>query len=635
VTVSAATTDRPVVTLTTLHREGRLATEYPLVRDLLVGLSGPELAKAGRLLAQLDSHDVQRRHPSVPTLTVAVTGHGALGMLIPQLTAELARHGLLMRPYQADFDSYVFDLGDADSAMYAAKPDLVLCVLDPTIVFDEVPVPWTPADVERVIDDKLALLRTLAAQFDAHGHGTLVLNTFPLLPRFTAQLVDYRSRARLGAAWREANSRLLLLGEEFSSVVTLDLDPLLTEQIPAEDIRMSTYAKVRLSPGLLAAYAREAGHLARHLAGHTKKALVCDLDGTLWGGVLGEDGPDGIEVGDGLRGEAFTAFQKVVKQLGSQGVLLAVASKNEPEPVASVLRDHPRLTVRPADFVRVSANWRPKTENLAELADALNLGMDSFVFADDSPSECWLVRQALPGVAVVPLGDEPALHIEKLLLDGWFDTRELTTEDRARTARYRGELERTNFLASFESIQDYLRELGVWVRLAPVTEPEIARTAQLTLRTNQFNLTTQRLHSSDVRLLAAGPGTHVLAIHAGDRFGDTGIVGAIFIRTGGTAWHIDNFLLSCRVFSRGIEGAGLNAVLRAAKAAGAAAVEATFRASPKNGGVRDFYPANGFACIGELDGELRFRHDLTDIAEPPEYIRLRDEWERTAAGDHV
>jgi FkbH-like protein len=628
----AAATDRTAVTLTALHRKGRLAADYPLVRTLLAGLDDAELAKAGRLLIQLDPQEVLREHPSIRSLTVAVTGHSTLGTLIPQLTAELARHGLLMRPYLADFDSYVFELGANGSALYQARPDLVLCVLDPTMVFDEVAVPWTVADVERVLDEKLAALRTLAGQFGRHGHGTLVFNTLPLPRRFAMQLVDYRSRARLGAAWRAANTRLLLLGEQFPSVTTLDLDPLLTGEIPGEDTRMSAYAKLRLSPGLLAAYAREAGHLARHLAGNTKKVLVCDLDGTLWGGVLGEDGPAGIEVGDGLRGEAFTAFQKVIKQLGSQGVLLAVASKNETEPVAAVLRYHPGLMLRPADFVRVNANWRPKTDNIADLAEALNVGLDSFVFVDDSPAEGWLVRQAFPEVAVVQLDDEPALHVEKLLRDGWFDVRELTTEDRARTMTYRVELERKNFLASFESVQDYLRELRVWVRLSPVTEPEIARTAQLTLRTNQFNLTTQRLQPAVVRSMAAGPATQVLVIQAGDRFGDNGIVGAIFIRADSGTWHIDNFLLSCRVFSRGIEGACLSAVLRRAKAKGAAAVEAAFRASPKNDGVRDFYPLNGFVRTAGLDGELSFRHDLTGIAELPEHVQLIQQWERTDGG---
>src|SRR5262249_32703099 len=185
------------------------------------------------------------------------------------------------------------------------------------------------------------------------------------------------------------------------------------------------------------------------------------------------------------------ACQRVAKQLGSQGVLLAAVSKNDLEPVRDVLRNHPGMTLREDDLVRVVANWRPKHDNLTELAAALNLGVDSVVFVDDSPYECGLVRHALPGVAVVPVDGEPGLYVEKLLRDGWFDTRALTAEDRTRVAKYRDELVRKDFLDTFESIEDYLRELKVRVRLAAVTDPttDAVRISQLTLRTNQFNLT--------------------------------------------------------------------------------------------------------------------------------------------------
>lgn len=615
------------MTLSELHASGRLAASYPEVRGLLAELDEEELERAGRLLARLDPDDVLKAHPDTQVLKVAVTGHRTLGPLIAPLTAQLARHGLLLRPHLADFDAYVFDLGDPGSALYESGPGLVLWVLDPDMVFDEVPVPWTADDVERVLDTVVTRVRDLVAAFVRETGTTLVVNTLPLPRRFTAQLVDHRSRARLGAVWRAANIRLLALGDEFPSVITLDLDPLLADGVPAEDARLGRYARTGLSPALLGRYAREVGHLARHLTGHTKKALVCDLDGTLWGGVLGDDGPEGIEVGEGLRGEAFAAFQKVVGQLGSQGVLLAAASKNDPGPVDQVLREHPGMVLRPDDFVRVTANWRAKPDNLRELARDLNLGADSFVFADDSAYECGLVRHALPGVAVVRLDEEPAGHIERLLRDGWFDTRELNTEDRARPVRYRQERDRQTFLTSFDSIADYLRELDVRVRLSPVTEAEIPRAAQLTLRTNQFNATVLRCQPPQVREAAAGPGTRVLGIHSGDRFGDNGMVGVVFLREAGDTVHIDNFVLSCRVFSRGIETACLSTVLTDAKAAGARAVEAVYRPGPKNAAVRDFYPDHGFVRTGEEDGVLTFRHELAGpgaVVAPPAHIRFTE-----------
>jgi len=629
---ASQTTEQPTAaeTLTAWSRDGVLLENYPRVKSLLNGMADAELGRAGRLLARLDPDEVAAAHPGVPSVRIAVTGHGTLGPLAPSLTAELARHGLLLRPHMSDFDSYVFDLSDPNSALYQGKPDITLCVLDPATVFDEVPTPWRAEDVAQALDTKLALIEGLVERFGRAGAGRLVLNTLPLPSRYASQLIDQRSRARLGISWRQANSRLLALVETRPWLTVLDLDPLIAEGVPVLDDRLGVYAGLTLSTELLARYAREVGHLARQDKGLGRKVLAVDLDNTVWGGVLGDDGPDGIEVADSKRGEAFRAFQRVVKQIGSQGVLLAAVSKNDPEPVREVLREHPRITLRENDFVRISASWRPKTLSLAELAEDLNLGLDSVVFVDDSPFECGLVRHELPQVTVVQLDEEPALHVHKLLRDGWFDVPELTAEDFARPHRYQDELARKDFLHTFTSIEDYLRELGVRVRLAAATPAEVPRLSQITLRTNQFNLTTTRLQQADVQRLVDGPTTTVLGIHAGDRFGDNGLVGAVFLRREDDTVHVDNFLLSCRVFSRGIEQACLASVLRRAKDTGAARVVARHRPSAKNGNVRDFYPANGFQPIA-LDGEqATFLHPLDPIAAPPEHVDLTEDYGASA-----
>ena len=622
--------DHPDQEILALHRAGQLISQYPRVGHLVADLPGPELFKAGQLLARLAPDEILRQHPTVPAVTVAITGHGTLSALVPVLTAELARHGMLLRPHVADFDSYVFDLSDPGSALYAAEADLVLCVLDPMMVFDEVPVPWRPTDVERVLGEKLNLIGQLAARFEAASRGTLVLNTIPLLHRHTAQLVDHQSRARLGAVWREANARLLGVADQHAGAVVIDLDPILAEGVRASDPRMSIYAKAHLSQDLLAGYAREVGHLARHLAGRTKKCLALDLDDTVWGGVLGEVGIEGIEVAESYRGEAFRAFQRVAKQIGSQGVLLAAVSKNDVEPVRKALTDQPSMTLHENDFVQVIANWRPKHENLAELAEDLNVGIDSFVFADDSPYEGGLVRRQLPDVTVIQLDNEPALHVSKLLRDGWFDVRELTATDRTRASKYRDELVRKDFLHTFDSLDDYLRELDVRVRLAVAGEQDIPRVSQLTLRTNQFNLTTRRLQQADVRALADDPAWWVLAIHASDRFGENGLVGVVLARRDGGAVHLDNFVLSCRVFSRGIEHACLASVLRHARDTGADAVFGSYRPTAKNGAVKDFYPRYGFVPVADDDTTTTtFRHDLVDISASPEYVHLTESFQRS------
>ncbi|MFC8079308.1 HAD-IIIC family phosphatase [Streptomyces sp. NPDC057307] len=618
----SATADDALDELRALHKEGRLAERYPLVRGLLTGLTEAQLVTAGRLLARLDADEVRRPHPSVPVVNVAVTGHGTVGDLVPALTAQLARAGLLLRARVSDFDAYVFDLSDPNSGLYAHAPDLTLCLLDQRIVLDELPVPWRPADLERVLAEKVALLERLVVRYGATASGTLVLNTLPLLGSVTAQLVDHASRAEVSALWHEANARLLRLTAEHPHLTVLDVAPWLAAGVPATDARLSVYAKAHLSSGLLAAYAKEAGHLVRHLTGRAKKVLAVDLDETVWGGILGDAGIDGIEVADTYRGEAFNGFQRVLKQLSSQGVLLTAVSKNDQDAVREVLSSHPRMALREDDFVRVVANWDPKHGNIEQLAADLNLGVDSFVFVDDSPFECGLVRHELPEVAVVPLDTEPALHIEKLLRDGWFDVRNLTAEDRVRPGRYRDELVRNDFLDSFDSLDDYLANLGVTVQLRETEPRDVPRVSQMTLRTNQFNLTTVRLQEPEVRELAADPASRVLAIASADRFGDNGLVGAVFTRQEGTTTYIDNFLLSCRVFSRGIERSCLAVVLEQAKADGATEVIASYRRSAKNGKVAAFYPQAGFAAVTDDGATVTFRHTLDTLPGPAPHVRL-------------
>lgn len=618
----SASSGEPEDAILRLQRDGRLVSEYPRVRALLDDLPADRFQRAGRLLSRLDADEVLRAHPETPTVTIAITGHGTLSALVGPLTAETARSGLLLRPVVSDFDAYVFDLGDPGSRLYAAKPDLVLCLLDPAVVFDEVPSPWRADDVRKAFADKLGLLDGLASRFAEAGHGTLVLNTIPLPRLKAAQLVDHRSRAALGAWWREANVRLLRLAERYPDVVVLDLDTLVADGLAVNDPRLSVYAKAHLTPGLLAAYAREAGHLARHVSGQTKKVLAIDLDGTTWGGVLADDGPDGLEVDQGYRGAAYQAFQQVVRQLAAQGVLVAAVSKNDLEPVRDVLRQHPGMLLREGDFVRIAANWRPKHENLCELAEDLNLGVDSIVFVDDSPHETGLVRRELPGVAVVQVDEEPAWHVPRLLADGWFDVIGLTAEDHERPARYRDELTRKDFLSSFTSVQGYLRELRITVRVAPAGDSEVGRLSQLTLRTNQFNLTTERMQPSDVEDLIRDPRALVLAVHVADRFGDSGIAGAILARRQSDTLAIGNVLLSCRVLGRGVEQAALAALLEHARASGAAAVTGTYRRSPRNGNVAGFYPRHGFATVTDHGDVATFRHDLADITPAPDHIAL-------------
>jgi FkbH-like protein len=611
-----------------LQAGGRLAVEYPELHRLLapLGAGDPALAKAGRLLARLDPDEVLAHRPDLPVVGVAVTGSSTLGALAPSLHAEFARHGLLPRLTLGDYDAWQVDLRDPTGALHAPDTGLALVLLDASVVFDRLPPVWNAAEAAAAAEATGEEIEALVHGFLSRSRATLVLNTLPLTRLHTHQLVDLRSRAALGAAWHGLNSRLLRLGAELERVVVLDLDVLLAQGGPLCDPRLAAYAGEELGEELLARCAREVGHLARALTGRTKKVLVLDLDNTLWDGVLGEDGAEGIAARTTLRGEAFGRVQRLAGQLGSQGVLLAVCSKNDRAPVLEVLRDHPDMRLREADFVAVQADWGPKNKGLEEIAERLGLGVDSFVFADDSAFETGLVAAALPQVAVVPLGAEPALAPERLLADGWFDTLELTEADRERSARYRVEAARSDLRESASSVEEYLRQLGVRVSVERAHLGDVGRLAQLTQRTNQFNLTTERLTAPEVRSMTEDPGRLVLTVRSSDRFGDDGVVGALFACREPDGLRVENLLLSCRVLGRGIERAVVASVLDHAKVEGLTQVTAGYRPTPRNHRVREFWPSVGFVALDSQPDdpavELTFRHPLDRPLDLPEHVRL-------------
>ncbi|MEU6376335.1 HAD-IIIC family phosphatase [Streptomyces sp. NPDC046909] len=610
-----------------LDRLRSLRRYDPEVPALLAELAaGPDpfgaLQSAGRILARLDEEPAGEPAGEPEPVRVTVSGSGTLDGLTASLTAEFARHGLRLEARQGDFGAWELDLLTTDGPVYAPDTALSLCVLDSSTVFDTLPRPWTVSDVAEATADLLARLDAHAARHGDHARGMLVLNTLPLLRSDAHQLVDLRARTELAAIWRDFNAGLLRLVRRHPRTHVIDLDPLVAEGGPVRDARLSAYAKARLGSELLARYAREIGHLTRTLRGRTRKVLVLDADQTLWDGVLGDVGPEGIAAAGTVRGEAFAGFQRVVGQLAAQGVLLAVCSKNDRAPLLAVLREHPDMTLREPDFVQIYASWGPKSDGLRQLAEQLNLGVDSLVLADDSPFERGQVAAALPGVALVALDDEPALHTERLLADGWFDTPELTDTDLRRAAQYRSEGDRHRLRESAQSYEEYLAQLEVVVELAPLRPGEVARVAQLTQRTNQFNLTTRRMSGPEVSEYAG----HVLTITARDKFGDNGLVGALFLRLAPEGWHIDNALLSCRVFGRGIEQAVFAALLERAKASGTPAVHGGYRPTPKNGRVRDLYPSLGFLPVtpeAEAVAEVTFRHPLLDLPEVPSHITLK------------
>lgn len=351
------------------------------------------------------------------------------------------------------------------------------------------------------------------------------------------------------------------------------------------------------------------------------KVVVVDADNVLWGGVVGEEGPAGIALGPEYPGSLFVAFQERLLALRRRGLLLALCSKNEEADVLEVLREHPHQVLREEHFAARRVNWEAKPENLRGLAQELNLGLESFVFVDDSPHECHAVRLALPAVDVVQAPADPLLLPGCLDEEPRLEVLALTDEDRARSAMVEAERRRVERRAGARDLDEYLRSLAMVMRVRFDDRVHLARIAQLTQKTNQFNLTTRRYGEEQVRAFMDGERSFVASFSLADVFGDSGLVGvAIVTPDGSDALAVDTFLMSCRVIGRGAETAFLRSVLEACRARGARRVLARYEPTPKNAQVAGFWEQCGFRALGEGRFALELAGPLA-LARPPIEVR--------------
>jgi FkbH-like protein len=371
--------------------------------------------------------------------------------------------------------------------------------------------------------------------------------------------------------------------------------------------------------------AQEDAKYLRALKGKQRKCLVLDCDDVLWGGIVGEDGLDGIRLGRSYPGSPYFEFQQEIVNLYHRGIIVSLCSKNNEADVWEVFRTHPDMVLREEHIAAARINWTDKPTNLRALAAELNIGLDSFVFMDDSEIECELVRGVLPEVAVVHLPRDRAVEYrDRLASGGWFDTLTLSEDDRLRAASYKAESARTKLRGESPNLERYFESLEMVVQIRPADRVSIPRLAQLTQKTNQFNMTSRRYSDEEIARLAAGETSEVLGLRLSDRYGDSGLVGVGILRYEGATAVIDTFLLSCRVLGRGVEDAFLVRCLRRAKARGARTAVAHFVRTAKNQIAGDFYRTRGFQALDATNGVERLELPLEDFtrSEPAFFKRI-------------
>jgi FkbH-like protein len=372
------------------------------------------------------------------------------------------------------------------------------------------------------------------------------------------------------------------------------------------------HSKQEISPSQAPLYGE---HLARILAavrGLSHKCLVLDLDNTLWGGVIGDDGLAGIQLGQGSAlGEAFQAFQRYVKALKDRGIILAVCSKNDEANALEPFLKHPEMVLKREDISAFVANWENKATNLEHIAKQLNIGLDALVFFDDNPVERGLVRALTPAVAVPEVPEDPAYYIRCLTSASYFEAVSFSSDDFQRTAQYLSNQQRQALQSTAHSIEGYLEQLQMEMVVAPIDEVTLPRATQLINKSNQFNLTTRRYTQAQVQDLAADPNTVDLQIRLKDSFGDNGLISVVLakpmINSGETVLHIDTWLMSCRVLGRQVEQAVLNVLVEQAYQRGYSILQGEYLQTAKNEMVRDHYQRLGFENIATavMDDKVR------------------------------
>jgi len=560
---------------------------------------------------------------------IAFIGNITLQPVKPHLKALCGELGLELETFFGGYDLYIQEIADLASGLYQFNPHFTFLILDNQTLLPELYKDFFAIEPGRrleMVESKMDQLLALADQFLEHSHSGLALGNFPFPRNYLMGIHDSKTPAGEKEILQKMNQSLI---DHVRSVPgrlhVLDIEKLLANcgKAAAADEKMRYLAKMTIPAKVMPSLAQELMRYIRPAMGMTRKCLVLDLDNTLWGGVLGEDGIEGIKLGLEPPGNAFYEFQKTIKSLQHRGILLAINSKNDLDLVREAFRKHPDMQLKLDDFACVRANWQDKAQNMREIAGELNIGLDSLVFVDDHPAERLLIRQELPDVLTVDLPEDCAEFAQTLLALDAFEVLHLTEEDKKRKHLYHAEARRKELKRQVTDLTQYLQSLQIAVQVCPADPFSIPRIAQLTQRTNQFNLTTRRYNEADIKKFAASRTHRVYFLKSSDRFGDHGIVGACITRKKQNALEIDTFLLSCRVIGRGIEQAFLHFICNEAQAQSADHLVGYYLPTRKNRLAENFYTDEKFDIISRSEDETVFKLDLARKTVPlPAHIRL-------------
>lgn len=579
-------------------KDGGFAAAY----DALAALadshhSFPVQQKLARLMAAIPPETVGLR-----PLRLALLAGCTLDHFIDILRLSAALRGLALDVWVAPFDTIEQTILDSGSGLYSFAPDITWIFTTHRDVALTVAPGTGDAEVAdavtRAVQQAMWLWETLRSR-----HACQIIHNTADIP-----MVDVFGHYEANVSWgRRSLLRAYNLGlmQARSAGVTLfDLDEVAASYGKRQwiDARYWHHSKHAFAFDAAGLVAHEAAAVLAAVKGLAKKCLVLDLDNTLWGGVIGDDGVEGIQLGSGTDGEAFAAFQDHIKALKERGVILAVCSKNEEANAKAPFHDHPDMRLSLDDIAVFRANWDNKADNIRAIAEILNIGLDSMVFLDDNPVERGLVRRYLPMVTVPELPIDPAGYLDALVAGRWFETVSFGAEDCKRADYYRENAARADLQSQFRDHTDYLTSLEMVAECGDLDSFRLPRMAQLIGKSNQFHLTGTRYGEAELRAKVDGATGYARWYGLRDRFGDNGLISTVILDVCDDVLDINTWVMSCRVLARGMEEFILNDVAAQAMKLGCGSITARYIPSAKNGLVAELYTRLGFSVMTEEPG---------------------------------
>lgn len=546
-----------------------------------------------------------------PQYKLAVMGDCATQHLAAAIRGYGIYVGLGLSVFDADYNQIDAQVMDPGSELYAFAPNAVLIQMCTEKLYEAFCA--TPLNRRASFaEDTYAHICLTWERMNAHTRVTVFQCNFPLMDDGAFGQYGNKTPDSFLFQQRKLNFLLMQGCQEVKNVYIIDLDAIQAAygREKFSDPKLYYIAKMPISVDVLPAVAKNVVDMVQALRGAVKKCVVLDLDNTLWGGVIGDDGLSGIQIGELGTGHAFSDFQAWLKELKNRGMLLAVCSKNNEEAAKEPFEKHPEMVLRLEDFSMFVANWEDKASNIRTIQKTLNIGMDSLVFLDDNPFERNLVRSMIPEITVPELPEDPALYLQYLRSLGLFETASYSADDSNRTQQYREQAERAVFESSFQSYDGYLEGLEMKAVAAPFDAFHYPRIAQLTQRSNQFNLRTVRYTEAEIEAISQDDGHICLYFMLKDKFGDHGLISVVILdKQADSSLFVSEWLMSCRVLKRGMEEFIVNKMLRTAAEHGFRKVIGEYIPTPKNAMVKDLYEKMGFARVGEN----RFEADVSNF----------------------